>query len=355
MARVVLDHVRKVYPGGRIAVDGVSLDMRTGELVVLVGPSGSGKSSLLRLIAGLDSPTSGAIRIGGRAVNGVTPSDRDVAMVFQDHALYPHLSAFDNIAFGIRSRGVPEAEVARRVRHVGEVLDLALDLDRMPQTLSGGQQQRVALGRALVRDPRVFLLDEPLSSIDSVLRRRLQSVVGDVQRSTRATMVYVTHDLEEAIVMGDRVVVLREGRIRQVGPPEALYESPADTFVARATGMNLMSVQVAARLGIPVADIGITDDNAEVGIRPEDVRICEGPENRKYLCHSGEIEVSRISRHGSETLVRLAVAREHILVRAPLNHVPIVGSMVVVEVDLNRVHLFSSETGVSLYRPLSRN
>jgi multiple sugar transport system ATP-binding protein len=244
MARVVLENIAKTYAakaGGTRAVRDASLAIEDGEFMVLVGPSGCGKSTLLRLVAGLETPDAGTISIGGRAVNGVPPKDRDVAMVFQSYALYPHLTVFDNLAFGLKLRKVPRPEIESRVRAAAAQLGLDGVLDRLPKALSGGQRQRVAVGRAIVRQPQVFLFDEPLSNLDAQLRAATRAELIRLHQRLRATMLYVTHDQVEAMTMGDRICVLHEGRVQQVAPPLELYHSPANLFVAGFIGTPPMN------------------------------------------------------------------------------------------------------------------
>jgi multiple sugar transport system ATP-binding protein len=242
VATIVLERVRKVFDGGHVAVDDVSVEIRDGELVVLVGPSGSGKSTLLRLIAGLEQPTGGRILIGDRDVTAVPPQARDLAMVFQSYALYPHKSVRDNLSFGLRMRGVPRADIDARVSRVASVLQIDALLERKPSQLSGGQRQRVALGRAIVREPRAFLFDEPLSNLDPALRLETRTELALLHRRLGATMVYVTHDQEEAMKLGQRLVLLRDGRVEQVGPPLEIYQRPATLFAARFLGSPPMNV-----------------------------------------------------------------------------------------------------------------
>lgn len=232
MASVQLDRVRKVYDNGQVAVHGASFEIADGELMVLVGPSGCGKSTLLRMIAGLEDITDGNLLIGGRRVNDVAPKDRDIAMVFQSYALYPHMTVAENLAFGLKLRGVARAEIERRVNAAADTLGMTHMLGKLPREMSGGQRQRVALGRALVREPSVFLLDEPLSNLDAKLRHSVRTEIGRLHRQLGATMVYVTHDQVEAMTLGQRIVVLKDGEIQQIDTPMALYDRPANLFVA---------------------------------------------------------------------------------------------------------------------------
>jgi multiple sugar transport system ATP-binding protein len=252
MARVVLEHVGKTFPDGTRALVDCSLDIADGELLVVVGPSGCGKSTLLRLVAGLEDLTAGTLRIGDRVVNDVPPQERNVAMVFQDYALYPHLTARGNLEFPLRMRRLARAERTARVERVARLLDVGALLDRFPRQLSGGQRQRVAMGRALVREPNVFLLDEPLSNLDAKLRVQVRAEIKDLQERAATTMIYVTHDQVEAMTLGDRVALLRDGRLQQVAPPNELYDCPVNAFVAGFIGnppMNLLPARVLATDG----------------------------------------------------------------------------------------------------------
>src|SRR5436190_21520386 len=250
MAQVTFDNVSKAFPGGRNgpvqAVAGFSLDVHDGEFLVLVGPSGCGKTTVLRMLAGLEDATSGTIAIGGRIVNNVAPKDRDIAMVFQNFALYPHMTVYKNMAFALKLRGIPKPEIERRVRDTAKTLGIGELLERRPRELSGGQRQRVAVGRAIVREPKAFLFDEPLSNLDAKLRVSTRAELKALHQRLRTTTIYVTHDQEEAMTLGDRVVVMSGGVIRQAAPPLEVYRRPATTFVASFIGappMNLMPAQ----------------------------------------------------------------------------------------------------------------
>ncbi|MGH8926927.1 MAG: ABC transporter ATP-binding protein [Acidimicrobiia bacterium] len=247
MASITFENVGKVYPGGTRAITDVSLDISDGEFLVLVGPSGCGKSTLLRMIAGLEEVTEGALKIGERVVNDVTPKDRDIAMVFQNYALYPHMTVYDNMAFGLKLRKMAKDEIKRRVEEAARVLEITEYLARKPKALSGGQRQRVAMGRAIVREPSAFLMDEPLSNLDAKLRVQMRSEIGMLQQRLGTTTVYVTHDQVEAMTMGDRVAVIRKGRLQQIDTPRNLYDSPDNLFVAGFIGspsMNFVYGQV---------------------------------------------------------------------------------------------------------------
>jgi len=271
VAELVLERLAKAFPGGAVAVRDVDLRIDHGELLVLVGPSGCGKSTLLRLLAGLEAPTGGRILIGGRDVTDVPPQARDLAMVFQSYALYPHMTVAGNLAYSLRVRGLDRTAVERRVAATAEALDLRAVLARYPRELSGGQRQRVALGRALVREPAAFLLDEPLSNLDPGLRSGARTELSRLQRRLGATMVYVTHDQEEAMTLGSRVAVMRAGRLEQVAPPLEVYTRPANVFVAGFMGTPAMNLLPAARLGVPAPA------DAVAGVRPHDVMLGDGP------------------------------------------------------------------------------
>ncbi|HEX3238280.1 MAG TPA: sn-glycerol-3-phosphate ABC transporter ATP-binding protein UgpC [Gaiellaceae bacterium] len=259
MAEVVFDEVTKVYPDGTKAVDSLALDIADGEFVVLVGPSGCGKTTALRMVAGLEDISGGAVLIGDRVVNHVPSRDRDIAMVFQSYALYPHLSVYDNIAFGLRVKKMPKDEIDRRVRNAAQVLGLDPFLKRKPRALSGGQRQRVAMGRAIVREPAAFLMDEPLSNLDAKLRVQMRAEVSRLQRDLGTTTIYVTHDQVEAMTMGDRVAVMRKGQLLQVADPQTLYDRPVNLFVGGFIGspaMNMIEATVAQANGGLAVDVG---------------------------------------------------------------------------------------------------
>jgi multiple sugar transport system ATP-binding protein len=259
VAEVVLDEVTKVYGDGTKAVDSLALDIADGEFVVLVGPSGCGKTTALRMVAGLEEISGGVVRIGDRVVNHVPSRDRDIAMVFQSYALYPHLSVYDNIAFGLRVKKIPKAEIDRRVREAAQVLGLDPFLKRKPRALSGGQRQRVAMGRAIVREPAAFLMDEPLSNLDAKLRVQMRAEVSRLQRNLDTTTIYVTHDQVEAMTMGDRVAVMRKGQLQQVADPQTLYDRPVNLFVGGFIGspaMNMIEATVTRANGGLAMDVG---------------------------------------------------------------------------------------------------
>ena len=294
MAEVRFDRVRKVYSrGDRPAVDDFTLEAGDGEFLVLVGPSGCGKSTSLRMVAGLETPTSGRIFIGGRDVTGLPPKDRDIAMVFQNYALYPHMTVEENLSFGLKLRRVPKAEIARRVASAAETLGLSEYMGRLPKALSGGQRQRVALGRAIVREPAVFLFDEPLSNLDAKMRVEMRAEIIRLHNRLGATMIYVTHDQTEAMTMGERIVVMSEGRIQQAAPPLEVYERPTNTFVAGFIGTPPMNV-------FPP---GVLVPGRTAGIRPEHIRLASADGTAAGV----EAEVDFVEPLGPETLVHVVV------------------------------------------------
>jgi multiple sugar transport system ATP-binding protein len=285
MAEITMDHLTKRYPDGYEAVKDMTLDIQDGEFVILVGPSGCGKSTALRMVAGLEDITEGELRIGGEVVNQKAPKDRDVAMVFQNYALYPHMTVRDNMGFALKLRGVPKEEIDRKVEEAARILDLTQHLDRKPAQLSGGQRQRVAMGRAIVRDPAAFLMDEPLSNLDAKLRVQMRTEVSRIQQRLGTTTIYVTHDQTEAMTLGDRVAVMRSGTLQQVGSPMELYTQPVNLFVAGFIGspaMNFMPATLEGdRLKTPLGEVPLPQElrgkaaaaagrQLIAGIRPED-------------------------------------------------------------------------------------
>jgi ABC-type sugar transport system ATPase subunit len=317
MATVTFDHVTKQF-GDTTAVADLSLAIEDGEFMVLVGPSGSGKTTALRCLAGLEAISSGNIRIGDRLVNGVAPRERDIAMVFQDYALYPQMSVRQNLAFGLKIRKLDRAEIKRRVDETATLLDIEALLDRKPRQLSGGQRQRVALGRALVREPQVFLMDEPLSNLDAKLRAQTRSEIRRVQREVGTTMVYVTHDQVEAMTMGDRIATMRDGVLEQVGDPDSVYAQPANTFVASFIGSPAMSLArvgcerrnggVSLILGEQRVDLGATQDvpaDVIVGVRAEHTRLWD---SEAGLLGPIDARVDYVESLGRETLIGVAAS-----------------------------------------------
>ena len=302
MASVEFENVEKVYSkGDRPAVANFSLSVPDGEFLVLVGPSGCGKSTTLRMVAGLEIPTSGKISIGGKDVTFLAPKDRDIAMVFQNYALYPHMSVEENMSFALKLRGVAKPEIARRVKDVAETLGLTDYLKRLPKALSGGQRQRVALGRAIVREPAVFLFDEPLSNLDAKMRVEMRSEIIHLHQRLKSTIIYVTHDQTEAMTMGGRIVVMNEGRIQQAAPPLEVYRRPANPFVAGFIGTPAMNLFPPGMLG-----------KAMIGVRPEDLKLVRADE---ALPGDVEAVVDFVEPLGSETLVHIVCCGFHASVR----------------------------------------
>ncbi|MEL6477689.1 MAG: sn-glycerol-3-phosphate ABC transporter ATP-binding protein UgpC [Pseudomonadota bacterium] len=303
MAGLTLSSVTKTYPGGVTAVSQASIDVADGEFIVLVGPSGCGKSTLLRMIAGLETVTSGDVLIDGARVNDMEPGDRDIAMVFQNYALNPHMSVIDNMAYGLRNQGMARAQITERIAEAAETLQLTAYLKRKPRQLSGGQRQRVAMGRAIVREPKVFLFDEPLSNLDAKLRTHMRSELKDLHRRLNGTFVFVTHDQVEAMSLADRIVILNEGRVEQVGAPMQLYHRPASTFVAEFIGsppMNL--IPLASPLGQQMTGgMGLPPGATTLGLRPEALTV--GPAEDAPL--AGPITLCEAL--GAETLLHVLI------------------------------------------------
>jgi len=370
MAKVVLKEVTKRF-GDLVAVNRVSLEIEDGEMIVFVGPSGCGKTTLLRMIAGLEEVTSGEIWIGERLVNHVPPKDRDIAMVFQNYALYPHMSVYDNIAFGLRLRRFPRREIDRRVRQAAEMLGIADKLRSKPKELSGGQRQRVAVGRAIVREPKVFLFDEPLSNLDAKLRVYMRAELQELHRKLGTTTIYVTHDQVEAMTLGQRVAVLKEGVLQQVDTPQMLYDHPANVFVAGFIGspaMNFLSGHLTEEdSGLYVEGRGfrllIPEEKASylgghigreviLGIRPEDFRPApEGAED--HLC-CRDVRVKVIEPLGSELIVHGDLGGTDLVVRLEPNLKISPDERLNLVVDNGKIHLFDRESERSLLAPAER-
>ncbi len=345
MAKVNLQDVRKVYPNGHEALVPCSFDIPDGELVVLVGPSGCGKSTLLRMIAGLEEITEGQLTIGDRVVNHVDPADRNIAMVFQNYALYPHMTVAQNMGYGLKNRGLPKPEIDQKVRDAADMLDLTEYLNRRPNQLSGGQRQRVAMGRAIVRSPDLFLFDEPLSNLDAKLRNQMRIEIRALQRRFNTTSVYVTHDQVEAMTMADRIIVLNKGQIEQIGTPSQIYGSPASTFVASFMGappMNLLSGSVGDGVQID-GGIAVSGPSPQghtgpvtIGIRPEDVE----PSEAGVL----PFEVSIIEELGAQRLLHGEIGGQSFSVAVPKDQNAETGTMKLA-LKPGAVHFFHNENG----------
>jgi multiple sugar transport system ATP-binding protein len=362
MAQVSVRKVVKAYEGNVQAVKGIDLEIADEEFVVLVGPSGCGKSTTLRMIAGLEEITAGEIWIGGNVVNDVPPRDRDIAMVFQNYALYPHMSVFDNMAFGLKLRKFPKDEIKKRVDEAARILDIQMLLERKPKALSGGQRQRVAMGRAIVRNPKVFLFDEPLSNLDAKLRVQMRTEIKKVHQTVRTTTVYVTHDQVEAMTLADRVVVMNHGIIEQVGPPQELYHNPATRFVAGFIGspaMNFLPCDVVdegglklrlangALLAVPPARVdryGRHKGRAmTLGIRPE--HMVETRDMEKPGVQMLDALVDVIEPMGMETLVHFFINGEPVCARVDPATQCGPGQILTLAVDMNNMHLMENDTG----------
>jgi ABC-type sugar transport system ATPase subunit len=354
MARVEFEHVDKTFPGGARALVDLSLDVADGELLVLVGPSGCGKSTVLRVLAGLEAPTAGEIRIDGHAVNALSPRERNVAMVFQDYALYPHMTVRENLEFPLRMQKLDAPKRAERVAWAAELLGMQALLDRLPRQLSGGQRQRVAMGRALVRNPAVSLLDEPLSNLDAKLRVAVRAEIEELQRRTGTTMLYVTHDQVEAMTLGDRVAVLCEGRLQQVGPPAEVYARPANAFVAGFVGsppMNLFTTALSerdGRLAIALGDAAIATDPAlERALRPHaGGKLTAGirPEALALARDGVAATVEHVELLGHETLVHVRVGDgTKLVLRTAGMAAPHRGATIALAVDPKQLHFFASD------------
>ncbi|ASY66781.1 Glycerol-3-phosphate ABC transporter, ATP-binding protein UgpC (plasmid) [Sinorhizobium sojae CCBAU 05684] len=319
MATITLKEVRKTYHGNIDAIRGVSLDIADGEFIVLVGPSGCGKSTLLRMIAGLESITSGEIAIGNRVVNALEPSERDIAMVFQNYALYPHMTVRQNLAYGLKNRNTPKEEIENRIAKAAQSLEIEAFLDRKPRQLSGGQRQRVAMGRAIVREPAAFLFDEPLSNLDAKLRVQMRVEIKRLQRTLGTTSVYVTHDQLEAMTLADRLVVLNGGRIEQVGTPIELYEKPATAFVATFIGspsMNLLEMGDSHMVWSAPEAVIRRPGIATLGIRPEDITLADEKAGGDHF--RGKVRVGAVELVGAESYVHGTLANgEPLVFRVP--------------------------------------
>lgn len=364
MASLTLKNIEKEFPGNITAVRDFSIDIEDKEFIILVGPSGCGKSTLLRMIAGLEEISKGEMYIGDRLVNNIPPRDRDIAMVFQSYALYPHMTVYKNLAFALELKKYPKEEIHRKVMEAAKILDIEHLLDRKPKALSGGQRQRVALGRAMVRNPAVFLLDEPLSNLDAKLRAAMRTEIAKLHKKLETTFVYVTHDQVEAMTMGDRIVVMKDGVIQQIDSPQHLYDMPANMFVAGFIGspqMNFFNVVLLKdkigykfKLGdtvfrIPKSRIGSSDIssyiNTEVvlGIRPEDLYEAV-MEEKNYI----ECRVDVRENMGSEIFMYVSCADKKFTARLGTDTAAGTGSIIRIKFDLNKIHIFDKRTEKSI-------
>ena len=368
MASLSLTNVCKVYPNGFEAVKDFSLEVEDQEFIIFVGPSGCGKSTTLRMIAGLEEISSGELKIDGRVVNDVEPKDRDIAMVFQNYALYPHMTVFDNMAFGLKLRKVPKDEIKKKVEEAAKILDLEKLLDRKPKALSGGQRQRVAMGRAIVRNPKVFLMDEPLSNLDAKLRVQMRSEIASLHNRLKATIIYVTHDQTEAMTLGTRIVVLKDGVIMQVDSPQKLYNEPNNLFVAGFIGspqMNFIdavckvegervtlnfektSVVLPPAKAKKLIDGGYNGKTVVMGIRPEDI----GDSQIEIEAHKDavfETDVTGYELLGSEVLLYFNVAGTAMTAKVDSRTTARMGEHITLAIDPEKIHCFDKETELTI-------
>ena len=368
MASLSLTNVCKVYPNGFEAVKDFSLEVEDQEFIIFVGPSGCGKSTTLRMIAGLEEISSGELKIDGRVVNDVEPKDRDIAMVFQNYAVYPHMTVFDNMAFGLKLRKVPKDEIKKKVEEAAKILDLEKLLDRKPKALSGGQRQRVAMGRAIVRNPKVFLMDEPLSNLDAKLRVQMRSEIASLHNRLKATIIYVTHDQTEAMTLGTRIVVLKDGVIMQVDSPQKLYNEPNNLFVAGFIGspqMNFIdavckvegervtlnfektSVVLPPAKAKKLIDGGYNGKTVVMGIRPEDI----GDSQIEIEAHKDavfETDVTGYELLGSEVLLYFNVAGTAMTAKVDSRTTARMGDHITLAIDPEKIHCFDKETELTI-------
>lgn len=376
MATLSLKNVKKVYDNQVTAVHDFNLEIEDKEFIVLVGPSGCGKSTTLRMIAGLEEISGGELRIGDRVVNDVEPKDRDIAMVFQSYALYPHMTVYENMAFALKLRKLPKEEIDRRVKEAAEILDITQYLQRKPKALSGGQRQRVAIGRAIVREPKVFLMDEPLSNLDAKLRNQMRTEIIKLRKRIDTTFIYVTHDQTEAMTLGDRIVIMKDGFIQQVGTPQEVFGHPRNTFVASFIGTpqmnffdaklerngetyvvdcNGIKVQLPADVQVKLKVNGVSAQDIVLGIRPEHIQFVEGSSGNAL---AGKVDVSEMM--GSEIHLHISTPADDgkvkdVVMRVSTNDLPgqyhggiPYGSQIYFAFPGELVHLFSKETECNL-------
>ncbi len=362
MASLSLQHIYKRYDGGVTAVSDFCLDIQDKEFIVLVGPSGCGKSTTLRMVAGLEEISEGELYIGDKLMNDVPPKDRDIAMVFQNYALYPHMTVFDNMAFGLKLRKIKKEEITKRVNEAAKILDISHLLDRKPKALSGGQRQRVALGRAIVREPKVFLMDEPLSNLDAKLRVQMRTEISKLHQRLQTTFIYVTHDQTEAMTMGTRIVVMKDGFIQQIDTPMGLYNTPANMFVAGFIGSPQMNftdcvvgaagdtltfdgntIKVPEGVAAKIKAAGCEGKEVVLGIRPEDLH-----DEEAFLATSSEsivtAHVEVTEQMGSETFLYLKIGETNYTARVNPRTTAVAQNDVKIAFDLNKIHLFDKET-----------
>ncbi len=368
MADLQLKGIYKRYTGNVTAVSDFTLDIEDKEFIILVGPSGCGKSTTLRMIAGLEEISEGELYIGGQLVNDVAPKDRDIAMVFQNYALYPHMTVYDNMAFGLKLRKTPKAEIEKRVKEAAKVLDIEHLLDRKPKALSGGQRQRVALGRAIVRDPKVFLLDEPLSNLDAKLRVAMRTEINKLHKRLQTTFIYVTHDQTEAMTMGTRIVVMKDGVVQQVDSPANIYTKPCNMFVAGFIGspqMNFINATLVKKddgiyaefegesVKIPESKAAKEEVKAYIGkeivlgIRPEDLHDDEAYV-ANYPQDTVKAKVDVTEMMGAETYLYLTIANKPFVARVNQRSTAKLGDTIDIVIDTNKIHLFDKDTELTI-------
>lgn len=368
MANLSLQHIYKIYSGDVTAVKDFNLDIKDKEFIVFVGPSGCGKSTTLRMVAGLEEISKGELYIGDKLVNDVAPKDRDIAMVFQSYALYPHMSVYDNMAFGLKLRKVSKDEIDKKVKEAAKVLDIEHLLDRKPKALSGGQRQRVALGRAIVREPKVFLMDEPLSNLDAKLRVQMRTEISKLHKKLQTTFIYVTHDQTEAMTMGTRIVVMKDGIVQQVATPQEVYDTPANMFVASFIGspqMNFVNTKLEESNGKVYIHFGsdkieLSDDKAKIlktkgyigkevvmGIRPENIDDSKSfIEKHQGGIFTGSVEVTELM--GAESYIYINKEGNSMTVRVNGSTKLETGDNAKFALDVDKVHIFDKETEITI-------
>lgn len=363
MAELTLKNIEKTYPNGFQAVKKLNLEIKDKEFIVLVGPSGCGKSTTLRMIAGLEEISSGELYIGDRLVNDISPKDRDIAMVFQNYALYPHMTVYDNMAFGLKMRNTAKEEIKKRVEDAAKILGIENLLDRKPKQLSGGQRQRVALGRAIVREPKVFLMDEPLSNLDAKLRVQMRAEISKLHQKLQTTFIYVTHDQTEAMTMGTRIVVMKDGVIQQLADPQTIYSAPANMFVASFIGspqINFINCRLLKQDDTVYAEfnnhkVTLPENKAQVvdrlgyigkevvlGIRPEGISVVTNQSNPTD--NSIEVTVAVKEALGAETYLYLTLAGKDIIARVKPHTMVEIGQQIHVSFDTNKLHIFDRDS-----------
>lgn len=369
VAQVQLKHIFKRYTGDVVAVKDFDLDIQDKEFLVLVGPSGCGKSTTLRMIAGLEEISDGELWIGDRLVNDVHPKDRDIAMVFQNYALYPHMNVYENMSFGLKLRKIPKADIDKRVREAAKILDIEHLLDRKPKALSGGQRQRVALGRAIVREPQVFLMDEPLSNLDAKLRVQMRTEISKLHQRLQTTVIYVTHDQTEAMTMGDRIVVMKDGLIQQVGTPQEIYNHPRNMFVASFIGspaMNFlrgtlvedhgtvwfeaqgMKVRLPEGRNSLLREKGLLGKSVILGIRPENLHD-EPMVLETYPDSQIQTNVEVVELLGAESYIYLKAGDQSLVARVAARSDIRIGSNITLAMDIDKIHVFDPETEEAVF------